>query len=210
MSKVPENKIVNEILNGNDKVLTAVYKNVYKTMERYGNNLMSTEADIKEAVQDAFESFYRQILSGNLILTCSVHTYIVSMAKKNLLLNERHLSMQLRTELFEAESIIDENDNSDEKDDFEKIILEKRREIFRTIYKTLSIECQQIIALTLKGYKTSEIAETMSLISEFYVRTKRMKCKQYLVEKIKENPDYEKLRNANPEDYEVPLRRNEP
>ena len=200
MSNVPENKTLNEILNGNEKVLTAVYKSVYKTMEKYGTSIKLPEADVKEAVQDAFEAFYRQLLHNKIKLSCSVQTYIISIAKKNLLLNDRQLSFRLKAELIEAENLIIENSENEE---LEETIREKRRNLYKTIYKTLPIECQQIIALTLKGYNSLEIAETLNLLSEFYVRTKRMKCKQYLIEKIKEDPDYEKLSSTNPEDYEL-------
>jgi DNA-directed RNA polymerase specialized sigma24 family protein len=209
MSKTPgENKVVEEIIKGNEKVLTTVYKNVYKHMERYSLSMNSSVLNAKEAVQDAFEIFYRQILEGNLTLTCSVETYIVSIAKRLFLKHEINWNYQFQDQPNEMEEQISEDE--DENVLIEKTIEEKKDELYRSTFKLLPLECQQVLSLTIEGYSSAEITKLMNYSTTEYTNNKRLKCKKYLIEKIKENPDYENLRNANTENYELPVRPDEP
>ncbi|PKP10350.1 MAG: hypothetical protein CVU09_06785 [Bacteroidetes bacterium HGW-Bacteroidetes-4] len=208
MSNTPgEKKVIEEILNGNQKVLTTVYKNVYKHMERFSVSMNSSVLNAKEAVQDAFEIFYRQILDGNLELSCSVETYIISIAKRVFLKHEINWNYQFQEQESELDSLVPEDEQ--EQLLIEKTIEEKKDELFQKTYRLLPPECQQLLSLTIEGYTAAEIARMLNHSSVEHTRNKRMKCKKYLIEKIKENPDYEKLRNANPKDFELPLRRNE-
>ncbi|HAM98185.1 MAG TPA: hypothetical protein DCQ26_06205 [Marinilabiliales bacterium] len=200
MSKVPGNKIIDEILNGNEKVLTAVYKNVYEQMERFGLQLKIPLPDIKEAVQDAFETFYRQILTGKFELTCSLETYIFSIAKRVLLKNEQQWNTHYESVSSEKVLTIADEQVKNLK---EKEIQEKKENILKKLYYSLDKESKQILSLTIEGYSVLEIKEQLQLESEAYVRKKRFTIKQYLIEKIKGTPDYEKLRNADPEDFEL-------
>lgn len=208
MSNTPgEKKVIEEILNGNQKVLTTVYKNVYKHMERYSLSMNSSVLNAKEAVQDAFEIFYRQILDGNLDLSCSVETYIISIAKRVFLKQEINWNYQFQEQPGELDAEVAEDEQ--EQLLIEKTIEEKKDELLQNTYRLLPAECQQLLSLTIEGYSAAEIARIMKHSSVEHTRNKRLKCKKYLIEKIKENPEYEKLRNANSKDYELPVRRNE-
>lgn len=209
MSKTPgENNVVEEIRNGNEKVLATVYNKVYKHMERYSLSMNSSVLNAKEAVQDAFEIFYRQILDGNLKLTCTAETYVISIAKRIFLKQEVQWNYQHQDQPNEIEEPVSAED--EEQILIEKEIEEKKEELFRSTFRMLSPECQQVLSLTILGKNASAITQEMKYSSVEYTLNKRMRCKKYLIEKIKENPDYEKLRNANPENYELPVWRDEP
>lgn len=204
MSNIPGEKEIKEILNGNDKVLKKVYKKVYTHIERYALGLNISTNVAKEAVQDAFEIFYRQALEGNLTLTCALETYIISIARRVVHKEERDWNSKLKDGL----EMDDEIDDTDEL--AAKQIQEKKHQLFNHEFQKLNNECKTIITLTLEGYSSAEISKKMNYTSEDYVRIKRSRCKQYLIERIKENPDYEKLRNTNAEDYELPVWEDEP
>lgn len=202
MSKIPGANLIAEILNGNDRVISKVYKKVYHHLENYGKVVKASEHNVKESVQDAFEIFYRQILDEKLTLSCTVETYIISIAKNILHKNEVELGFFNKTPLSKIE-LIDEIDVDQKIEEF-------KHKLFISEFKKLNEECRKIITLTLEGYDASQTKTLMKLSSVGYVRLKRLRCKNYLTERIKENPDYEKLRNANPEDFELPLWRDEP
>jgi len=145
--------------------------------------------------------FYRQILSEKLILTCSTETYVIAIAKRLLHKIEHELGSFNKDPINEID-LIDENE-------IENDIEEQKHNLFTKEFKTLNSECKTIITLTLEGYSAEQIAKQMNYSSEQLLRIKRRKCKYNLIQKIKENPDYEKLRNANPEDFELPLWRDE-
>ncbi len=192
MSKVPGADILAEILNGNEKVLSKVYKKVHHHLLNYGRAINATDQNVKEAVQDAFEIFYRQLIDKKLILTCTVDTYIISIAKRVLLKDEHNMS-SLKKEPIINDDLIDELDTT-------RSIDEQRHALYIEEFKKLGEDCKRILTLTLEGYKASEIKTLMQYASDEFVRLKRQRCKNYLTNKIKENPDYEKLRDGKTED----------
>ncbi len=197
MSSNPEARIIEEIKNGNEKVLTKVYKKVYRHMERFGLSIGVSSVEIEESVQDAFEVFYRQILSRQLNLTSTVDTYIISIARRIFLANDRQRSKLLSNDTSEPETIIDE---------YEQIavnIQEQKHELFTAEFKKLARDCRRVLSFTFKGYSLKEITVRMDYSSEKYTKTKRARCRNFLIEKIKENPYYETLRDSTPEDIEL-------
>ncbi len=197
MSSNPGARIIEEIKNGNEKVLTKVYKKVYRTMEHYGFSIGASSVEIEESVQDAFEVFYRQILSEKINLTSTVDTYIISIARRVFLANERQRSKILNDYTSEPETIVDEYEQ------VEANIQEQKHELFTNEFKKLARDCRRVLSFTLKGYSLKEITVRMNYSSEEYTKTKRARCRNYLIEKIKENPFYETLRDSTPEDIEL-------
>ncbi len=199
MSINPGAEIIKEILNGNEKIIGSIYKKVYKHLDNYGIIVKASTYNIKEAVQDAFEVFYRKILNKKkLRLTCSVETYIISIAKNLLHANERELGFFNVIPISKIDIIDD-----DENESIKHKIDEQKRKLFIDEFKKLSEECKRIISLTMEGYNSAQIKTIMKYSTENVVYARRMRCKQYLTEKIKNRPDYEKLRNAKPEDFEL-------
>lgn len=198
MSILPGADIIVEILNGNEKVISTVYKKVYHHLENYGKTVNASSYNVKESVQNAFETFYRQILGKKkLKLTCTVETYIISIARHILLKNEQAKGNYI---LPQADYDIVEEIN--EHDDFETKIEERKRKLFISEFKKLDFESRRILTLTMEGKSTSEIKEIMNYNSNDHVRIKKQRSKLLLTENIKNNPAYEKLRDANPENFE--------
>jgi len=196
MNNNPE-KVIVEIKKGNEKVLTKIYKKVYINISNYCRGIGVNENEGKEAVQDAFEAFYRQIISKELELTCTVETYIISIAKRLLLANER---VRLKFEYDE----ITEPDNLIDDDEFaETEIKEKKHQLFFKELNNLEKDCKKVLTHTLKGKSVREITQLMNYSSENFTKTKRARCRKYLIDKIKTNPWYEKLTESTPEDFEL-------
>jgi len=200
MNQIPGEKILKEILNGNDKVLTKIYKQVYRQIAHMSSLSNAGADEMKEAVQDAFEIFYRQLYDNQLQLTCSIETYIVSIAKRILSKQSRDYHFSTNKSTSEGKELADE---VEEFKDWDEWVQNERHNLFLEEFKKLDKDCQKIITLSLKGFEAKVIKKKMKLGSEQYVKIKRQRCKTYLIEKIKENPKYEKLRNAKPEDIEL-------
>ena len=54
-------------------------------------------------------------------------------------------------------------------------------------------DCQNILRLTAQDLTSSEIARTLGFRSEGYVRKRRHFCKEYMINKIKEDADYQAM-----------------
>lgn len=201
MSKIPGEKIIEEILQGDEKVLTKVYKKVYRAMEHYCLKTGGTPHEAKEAVQDAFEQFYRQILGKRFELTSNVETYIIAMAKNLHHKKQRDWNNRIEDDVKDFEVI-------DDKDENEPILYleKKQQQLFWEEFNKLKRGCRTIIKLTIQGLSSKQIAKKLKLGSDNYVKTKRARCKNELINNIKNNPEYEKLSNTNPEDIELFIR----
>lgn len=190
-------KVIDEIKNGNEKVLTKIYKTVYSNINNYCRGIGVNENEGKEAVQDAFETFYRQITTKKIKLSCSVDTYIISIAKHLLLANERVRKKNSHEEITEPEKLVDEDEFAETK------LNEQRHQLFIEEFKKLDKDCRRVLRHSLKGKSVREVTEIMNYNSEKFTKIKRARCRQYLIDRIKTNPWYEKLTKTTSEDLEL-------
>ena len=65
----------------------------------------------------------------------------------------------------------------------------------RTLLK-IPEDCQKILRLTAQDITYKEIARQLGFRSESYVRKRRHFCKEFLINKIKEDPDYQAILQA--------------
>ena len=68
-----------------------------------------------------------------------------------------------------------------------------RMAIYQRTLKLIPEDCQKILLLTGQDLTSSEIAEQLGFRSEGYVRKRRHFCKEYLINKIKEDGDYQSM-----------------
>lgn len=190
-------KVIEEIKNGNEKVLTKIYKKVFGNINSYCRGVGINENEGKEAVQDAFETFYRQVLTKKLKLTCTVDTYIISIAKHLLLASERARIKTNNEDITELDNLVDDDEFAETK------IKEKKYEIFLEEFNKLEKDCRRVLRHTLRGRSIAEITKIMNYSSEEFTKTKRKRCRRYLIEQIKKNPWYEKLTQTTSEDFEL-------
>ena len=54
-------------------------------------------------------------------------------------------------------------------------------------------DCQNILRMTAENIKSKDIAEKLGFRSESYVRKRRHFCKEFLVNKIKEDSEYQEM-----------------
>ena len=76
---------------------------------------------------------------------------------------------------------------------YNEFLLSRRKAIYYKHFETLEAICKSVLIAFFeeKSYKT--IAEEMGFKDEAYARKKKQFCKNYLVKKIKEDPDYKNL-----------------
>ncbi len=68
-----------------------------------------------------------------------------------------------------------------------------RMAIYQRTLLQIPEDCQKILQLTAQDLSSSEIAQQLGFRSEGYVRKRRHFCKEYLINKIKEDPDYQAM-----------------
>ena len=85
----------------------------------------------------------------------------------------------------------------EERIEFEEPLLYRIRTCRMAIYQRTLLQipedCQKILRLTAQDISSKEIARQLGFRSEGYVRKRRHFCKEFLVNKIKEDPDYQSM-----------------
>jgi len=68
-----------------------------------------------------------------------------------------------------------------------------RLAIYQRTLSKIPEDCQKILRLTAEDITSKEIARQLGFRSEGYVRKRRHFCKEYLVNKIKDDADYQAM-----------------
>lgn len=89
-------------------------------------------------------------------------------------------------ELFET--MIDDNDDLEQKHEEAK-----KYNLFQKHFNKLRDDCKQILTLVLQKMPLRVIADKLGLKSENYIKKRKHKCKEFLVDSIKSDPEYKNI-----------------
>lgn len=168
----------------NDKGLNCLYRICSKTILKFitGNN--GTEDDAQDIIQDAVIIFYEKVKSKDLILECSISTYIYSVCR-NLWLNKIKHRKRFLNDISDFISV-DENI-------IEGIDNESRNKEFTSMFNELGESCRQILLYYYyEKLSMKEIMSKMNFKSEQTAKNKKHKCLNYLREIVFENKNFKK------------------
>ena len=77
-----DSEILDRIEKGDEKALDYLYKKYYRMMTKLVITNSGTEDEAKDIYQDALIVFWQKVMSGNLVLTSKISTYIYSICLK--------------------------------------------------------------------------------------------------------------------------------
>ena len=67
---------------------------------------------------------------------------------------------------------------------------ELRQSLYQKAFLLMPEDCQKIISMTTEGVQAKDIAIKLGVKSDNYIRKRRHFCKEFLIQKIKEDPRY--------------------
>jgi RNA polymerase sigma factor (sigma-70 family) len=187
VKKLALGEIIEGIKRRDNKVLTYIYEELFPGISSYITNHGGTVDDAKDVFQEAIIIIFRQIEEKSLDIKTGFENYIYGIARliwlklvrsKDIQKRNLHLIEEPEPEYSLAEELID--------DDFEL-------RIFRKHFLEMGQECQKILKLSANDVSNSNIAEMMGYKNEQVVRNIKYKCKEKLIEKIKNDPEYIEL-----------------
>ncbi len=181
--------ILSGLVNSDNEILGYVYKKYYPEIRFFVIKNSGTDEDAKDTFQEALIVIYKKLKSGNLELTCSFKTYLYSVAR---IIWRRHLEKnKIKTaELTDRQVFVDFEDN------MELFLSEQERyKMYQKYFLTLHKDCQTILKLFLQKVPLKEIQAKLNLSSEKYVKKRKYQCKEILVKRIKNDPNYKLLSN---------------
>jgi RNA polymerase sigma factor (sigma-70 family) len=186
VKRLSDVEIIAGLRKRDNRVLQYIYKNSFTAVRQLILSNAGSENDAEDIFQEALIIIFKKLKDEpNFELTSAFNTYIYSIAR---LLWLKHLRNVKKI-------VIDPlNRDHEERIEFEEPSPVQDKDLRMAIYqRTLLLipeDCQKILRLTAQDISSLEIARQLGFRSENYVRKRRHFCKEYLVNKIKEDPEY--------------------
>ena len=189
MKRLSDEEIIAGLRKRDNPVLLYIYKNTYNPVKQLILNNAGSENDAEDIFQEALIIIFKKLKEEQKFeLTSTFSTYIYSISR---LLWLKHLRNIKKIEIDPL------NRDHEEKIEFEPPSPVQDKDLRMAIYQRTLLQipedCQNILRLTAQDLTSSEIANQLGFRSEGYVRKRRHFCKEFLVNKIKEDTDYQAM-----------------
>ena len=185
MNRFSEEEIIDGLRRRDNRVLSYIYKNHYTAILNLVLSNSGSEDDAKDIFQEALIVVFRNIREkADFSLKSGFQTYLYSIARLLWLKAIRNKKADQK-KLDESHPYIDFEPPKPFNDQ------DIRYSLYQRAYTNIPADCQEILRLTLDGVSQKEIAEKLGYRSENYVKKRKHYCKQFLIDKIKEDPEYE-------------------
>ena len=167
-----DKEIFERVCQGDEKALEVLYKKYYRMMTKLVISNSGTEQEAKDIYQDALVVFWQKAVSGNLVLTSKISTYIYSICQ-NLWRKELDRKKRLSNE---------------EKDGVEYVDLDSKEKarIIHECIDQLGDTCKHVLMYYyFDGLSMQDIADKLGFANTNTAKTKKYKCKKKLDELVK-------------------------
>ena len=189
MKRLTDEEIIVGLRKRDNRVLQYIYKNSFNAVKQLVVHNAGSDSDAEDIFQEALIIIFKKLRDDDdFQLTASFTTYIYSIAR---LIWLKYLKQIRKIEIDPL------NRDMEERIEFEEPLPVEDKDLRMAIYqRTLSQipeDCQKILRLTAEDVTSREIARRLGFRSEGYVRKRRHFCKEYLVNKIKDDDEYQAM-----------------
>lgn len=189
MKRLSDVEIITGLRKRDNRVLQYIYKNSFTPVRQLIISNAGSENDAEDIFQEALIIIFKKIKEEqDFELTAAFTTYIYSISR---LLWLKHLRSIKKIEIDPL------NRDHEERIEFEEPSpvqdMDLRHAIYQRTLMKIPEDCQKILRLTGQDISSKEIAKQLGFRSENYVRKRRHFCKEYLINQIKEDPDYQSM-----------------
>lgn len=189
MKRFTDEEILAGLRKRDNRVLQYIYKNSFNPVKQLILHNAGTENDAEDIFQEALIIIFKNLREkADFGLDSAFGTYIYSISR---LLWLKHLRQIKKIEIDPL------NRDMEERIEFEEPSPVQDKDLRLAIYQRTLLkvpeDCQKILRMTAQDISSREIADQLGFRSEGYVRKRRHFCKEFLVSKIKEDPDYQAM-----------------
>lgn len=179
--KYTDQDIIRAIKEGkDDKVLSLLYKDVLPKVKNYIMRNSGNEDEVNDIFQDAVLAFYRQVKLNRFKEENEIAGFIFSVSR-NLWIN--YIKKSRKSINIESQNEPDTGDNH-----LDLIITEERKNLVDKVLNEIGDRCREILLLSVyQKLSMKEICQKMGFTSENSAKTQNYKCKQKLMELVKQN-----------------------
>ena len=190
MRDYTDEQILKGILRHDNLILQYIYKEIYYKVNLFVKNNSGNEDDANDVFQEAIIIIYRKLKENDLVLEKNtLPSYLFSVSR---FLWLRELEKQRVERQKISESLPFQHDIYD--DDLVELV--KRNEeysLYQKHFMNLSSDCQKLLQLFFEKVPLAEIAKIMGYKGENYAKTRKYKCKELLVSRIKQDTEFKKI-----------------
>lgn len=164
--------IVARMKDGDESALEYLYQKYYRMMIKLVTSNSGTEYEAKDIYQEALIVLWQKAVSGNLVLTSKLSTYLYSICQ-NLWRKELDRKSRLSSETHDKTEYM-EHDR------------DERVRIIRECIEQLGDTCQKVLTYYyFDGMSMNDIADKLNFSSTDTAKTKKYKCKKRLDQLVK-------------------------
>ncbi len=190
MRNYSNTEIINGFKGNDTEFLEELYRTYYPSILKFVKNNNGKDEDARDVFQEALLIIYQKVRKNSFTLDTTFLTYIYAISK-NLWMKElrkKKLSNSVIKELDEVEDI-------DYYISFEnEYKLNVEYFIFRSHFNKLSKNCKEILRMFLSKVSYEKIACILNYKNEIVVRKRKYRCKNILVERIKNDVRYKEIK----------------
>jgi len=183
-------QILKGILRHDNLILQYIYKQYYYKINYFVKKNQGNEEDASDIFQEAIIVIYRKLKENDLIFEKSSFAgYLFSVCRFLWLkqLEKRRIERErLNDSLPFQEDLYDDNL-------IEVIEKNERYGLYQKHFGTLSTDCQKLLQLFFEKVPLREIAKVMGYKGEKYAKTRKYKCKELLIRRIKQDTEFKKI-----------------
>lgn len=185
-----DEQILKGILRHDNLILQYIYKEYYYNINYFIRKNQGSEDDASDIFQEAIIIVYRKITENDLVFEkSSFKGYLFSVCRFLWLkqLEKRRIEKErLNETLPYQENLYDENL-------VELVDKNEKYGLYQKHFITLSTDCQKLLQMFFEKIPLREIAKVMGYKSEKYAKTRKYKCKEILISRIKQDAQFKKI-----------------
>ena len=175
------------ILIGDPRILRQMFQTMFPLVVKIVQGQGGSEEDARDIFQEATVVIYTKAQSPDFAINFQFNTYFTAVCR-NLWYNLRNKKSNSNVTIGEEFKLLVEADNLE----IDYLTME-RQQVFDAAFVQLGADCQKLLRLFFEKLPMSEIADAMGFASEGYARRRKFQCKDYLVELVKNQPQYLEL-----------------
>ncbi len=177
-------EIIDGLRRRDNRVIRYIYKAYYPSVVKLVLSNSGSEDDAKDIFQEALIVVFRNIREkADFKLESAFQTYLYSIARLLWLKHLRNFRNQDKN-LRENHPYIEfEDPKPFDQEDI-------RYSMYQRAFLKIPPDCQKILKMSVDGVPQKDIADSLGFKSENYIKKRKHFCKEYLIGKIKEDPEY--------------------
>ncbi len=188
LNSLTDNELLGKFVNHDRQAISYLYDLLLPDLTAFILSNSGQRSDAEDIFQEGLLVLYKMASESGFEIKYSIKSYFSTICR-NIWFNR--LKKNKREEFYGDWA----NDEIKQDGSLHEMLEQNAQmALYKKHFLLLNEKCKQILEMYFKGKKMKEIADTLDMASEGYVRKKKYECKQSLFDSIQNDPMYEELK----------------